>query len=261
MNGAVWISRPRRRAKLLAEELKKLGLRPVIKPALRLLAAKDSKPLKQFAARPQNFDIAIFVSEEAAYRIQNIQKTPPAKNTPLPAFAVGPATLKTVAAIPSFAAQNAPAGDGEALLRLPQLQTKNIKDKKIAVVGGISGEDSNSLSPFLCGELRARGAAVFLIAAYRRLPPSAAETAGMAKIGELAANRTLRAAVAYSGGTAAAMLQMTAPNNAWLKRLPLFVIHPQIAAATKKMGYQNAILAPAEAATMALHIADYLRGK
>ncbi|MBE8158605.1 MAG: uroporphyrinogen-III synthase, partial [Betaproteobacteria bacterium] len=212
--------------------------------------------LKEFAARPQNFDLAIFVSEEAVYRLQ---KLPPAKGAPLPALAVGPATLKTLAKIPGFAAEDAPAGDGEALLKLPQLRAVNIENKKIAVLGGIDGGGLDSLSPQLCRALRNRGAAVFPIAAYRRLPPSASDIAAAAEIAQLVANRTLRAAVAYSGETAAAMLKMVAPNAALIKRLPLFVIHPRIAAAAKKMGYENVRCAPAAAAEMVRQIAQDLQ--
>lgn len=249
---AVWLGRPKRRAAALAEELKKLGIRPEIKPALKILAAKNPRTLKQFAESPNRFDMAIFTGEEAAFRLQ---KLPPPKNAAkVRALAVGPATLRALKKLPGLAPENAPAGDSDSLLAAPQLRAENIRGQKIAVLGGTTGGGLDSLSPYLRAELQKRGALVFPVAAYRRMPPPPAP-----EIAALAANKTLRAAVAYSGETAAAMLAMCAPDNADVKRLPLFVIHPRIAAAAKTMGWQNAFSAPAEPAEMARQIARHLR--
>ncbi|MGI9306415.1 MAG: uroporphyrinogen-III synthase, partial [Gammaproteobacteria bacterium] len=207
-HAVVWVGRPRRRAAALARELRNLELTPLVKPAMRIAAAKDSAARKLFFARPQHFDLAVFVSEEAADRCR--PHLPAAAS--LPALAVGPATFAAIAGIPALAAQPAPAGDSEALLRLPQLQAAKVRGKKIAVVGGVSGGDADSLSPHLCRILQKRGADISAVAVYRRLPPKPdAETARLVSAG------IVRAAVAYSGGTAAAMLAMLAPNEAPLK--------------------------------------------
>lgn len=248
---AVWISRPRRRALPLARALIKHRLTPFLMPAMRIVAVEKSAAVKQFLNRPHDFDLAVFVSEEAARRCHPLLSA--AAKTPLPALAIGAATLTALRMIPALTASDETAGASDSLLRLPCLRAAQIDGKKIAVIGGLSGDNPHSLSPQLCAALTARHARVSPLAMYRRLPPLPHN-----KVTQQPAAGILRAAVAYSGDTAANMLAMTAPDNAWLKNLPLFVTHPQIAAAAQKIGYQTPQLAPAATAAMAARIARQL---
>lgn len=246
---SVWVSRPRRRTLPLARALRRHNLTPIVKPAIRIVAAKQRDSLNQFVARLRFFDLAIFVSEEAAHRCRDI--TPP--NSPLPSLSVGAATFAAVKKNPAFAAIETSADDSDSLLRLSHLQ--NIAEKKIAVVGGISGEDADSLSPKLCRGLQKRGAKISRVAAYRRIPaPPDAE------ISRLVSEKTLRAAIAYSGDTAANMRAMLAPlqRDSFL-RIPLFVIHRNIAAAAQKAGFRDVHIAPPDAEKMASQIAAHLQ--
>lgn len=246
----VWVSRPYRRAFDLVRALRRHGLTPVIKPAMRIIAAKNAH-FKQLLARPQFYDLAVFVSEEAAHRCRNLI----AAKKPLPALAIGETTFAAVEKIAAFAAIRAPAGDSDALLRSPHLRAKTIAGKKIAVVGGMSGNDINSLSPTLCDTLRKRGAEVFCAVAYHRIPAPKDD----AKIAFHCESETLRAAVAYSGDTAANMAAMGGMHHAHILRLPLFVIHRNIAAAAQKTGYSNVHIAAPDADKIAAQIAAHLQ--
>ena len=253
----VWLSRPRRRAILLARALQQHNIQPLLKPAMRIVnivehandKTEDSL-IEQLMHCPQTFDLAIFVSEEAVHRLRQLS---PPKNASLTALSIGAATQQAAATISWLATKETPGGDSEELLKSPWLQPPNIKDKKIAIIGGTNGDDIKTLSPLLCESLQQRGAHIFPIAVYRRLLPPPDKM-----LATLAAAKTIHAAVAYSGDTAANMLQMTAPNNEWLRQLPLFVIHPKIAAAAKKLHYKNPIIAAAAPDKMAKQIADFL---
>ena len=242
----VWISRPRRRAVSLARELRSLNITPVVHPAMRIVEVEDKDALDMFLSRRQHADMAIFVSEEAVRRCRKMTTAA----APLPAFAVGAATSAALSTLPAFNNVGTGEGDSESLLRLSSLQ--EVKGQTIAVVGGVN-EDGGGLSPPLCEALQKRGANVWKVAAYCRLPalPNA-ELITSGNSGELSA------AVAYSGDTAAHMLAMVLPDNDWLLRLPLFVIHPNIAAAAKSMGYHRPIVAPPAADEMAANIARLL---
>ncbi len=247
----VWVSRPYRRAFDLARALRRHDLADIIKPAMRIVAAKN-RHFNQLLSRPRFYDLAIFVSEEAAHRCRNLI----AAEKSLPAMAIGDATFAAVEKIAAFAAVRASAGDGDSLLRSPHLRARQIDGKKIAVVGGVSGDDPHSLSPDLCEELRRRGAEVFCAVAYRRIPAPAND----ADIAALCESGTLRAAVAYSGDTAANMLAMIAPRHRdFFLRSPLFVIHRNIAAAAQKMGFRDVHIAPPDAEKMAAQIAAHLQ--
>lgn len=230
----VWLTRPRRRALPLARDLKRRGLRPLMIPAMRIEGIVRNPALAAFAG--QNADMAIFVSAEAAERCQNISAAPP-----IPAFAVGNATLRALRAIPAFAPRDEAPGDAEALLALPALRAAAAQRLTIAVVGGIDEEDPDTLSPRLCAGLRELGATPLPLPVYRRLPP---------RIGSLPSPPPrMSAAVAYSARTAANMLKMAASDSGWLVALPLFVIHPQIERAARNLGYQDIRLAaPADMA-------------
>ncbi len=256
----IWISRPQKRALPLAKALQQHNLVPHIKPAMCIGNIVTGQSLQTFLQSPQTFDLAIFVSEEAVQRLQKkLRKLPPncffksSDSSPIAALAIGDATKTALSKLPIFDVQNEIGGDSQTILNLPYLNPTAIAGKQIAVFGGES-EKPDSLSPTLCTTLRQRKATVSAIALYRRLPPHADDS-----MEKLAATDMLHAAISYSGDTAAYMLAMTAPNNHWLLQLPLFVIHPHIAAAAKKMGYQNIQLAAADSGEMAASIADYLQ--
>ena len=218
---AIWLTRPVHRARALATELEKRGFRPLIRPAIliREIPAGRQSPI------PQNLHLAIFVSAEAAAR-------QPSPRNPAPALAIGKSAADALPA--NFALAAPPARDSAELAALPILQ--NIAGKNIAVLGGVS-DATPTPSPPLCAELAGRGANVFPISKYRRdpAPPDDGELSRLAESG------VLRAATAFSAETLAAMLRLTAPQNEWLRRLPLFVHHRAVARSAAEMAFSDII--------------------
>ena len=253
----VWVSRPPARAACLIAALEKHHLRGWHYPAFIIADLEKNDALIKFAEAVENYHAIIFITAEAVLRCHHY--LPPQKSSAAQFFPIGGGTRRqmelcgyAVANLADY--DNLPrdaTGDSATLLTLPALQSAAIADKKIAVIGG--SDPHNGPSPPLCAALRARGADVSAIAVYhRRASPPLPTNHDLLLLADSGA---LCAAVAYSSDTAQQMLAITAPDNDWLRHLPLFVIHPNIAAAAKKMGYLHPQLAPPAAADMAAAIA------
>lgn len=268
----VWISRPAARAAGLANELRNLGLAPLVCPALQISELTDLTALSIYYRDIRHFAASIFVSSEAAHRISaglslptgglsspTEDLPPPAGDFPasgasfptlpdgcLPALTLG---ASTAAALPAayrlLTPPSAAVADSRALLRLPFLQSPGA----VAVLGG-ADERGKMPSPLLCRVLARRGAAVSPVPCYVRRPaPKNAELSALGRGGEITA------AVAYSADTLRFMLRMLAPENNWLLHCPLFVIHQNIARTAARLGFRRIIIA--DTADMAQRIADY----
>jgi uroporphyrinogen-III synthase len=256
----VWVTRPPERVQQLAEALKKYHLRSWINSAMRIVDMDEDDSLRWFAVQSARFDMVIFVSAEAVLRCRTHLLPSPTLPMMLP-IGSGTRVAMEKADYPVSLLSDNTIGDSDVLLSSDSLQPEQVREKCIAVLGGISGNDEKSISPPLCEALRQRGAQVTTFAAYRRLPPPSFSAKESATAQEMAATGQLCAAVAYSGDTARHMLVMTAPANDWLRRLPLFVIHSHIVLAAKDMGYFYPVLAPASSEGMAAAISHFVSGK
>lgn len=223
----VWISRPRARATALADALAAANLTPLHCPAMHITAPPSEESLNGYLAEAARFDLSIFVSQEAA---QRVAARLPAEDAPpaLPALAVGSATAATLA--PRYRLLQPPPATGDSS---QLLQAVPPPCKKIAVLGG-TDENNTPPAPPLCAALKARGCAVAEVVCYQR--QAAAPDAELAARGQ---SGGIDAAVAYSGDSLRYMLHMTAPDNGWLCRLPLFVIHSNIADAARALGFSQ----------------------
>jgi len=251
-SAVVWVSRPAHRAAGLVRELTAAGLTPYLQPALNIEEIAVDADGGKLANAP--YDIVVLISAEAARRFAAIRKTPFA------ALSVGGASAKAVRenSLAQLLVEPPAVADSEQLLELPVLQN-DIEGKRVLVVGGETRSAdpdriyaAGGIAPLLCETLTSRGAAVQTLALYRRsmpmLNPNEKE--------ELQKHAPqFKAAVAYSGETAANMLAMLGAETS---QTPLFVIHPNIAAAAEKAGWQNVQLAPSDDAGMAQAIGGYL---
>ena len=245
---AVWVTRPRQNARPLAAALRRLGVGAVAVPALRLAACANTAALAEFWRAPRRYDAAVVLSAEAARRFARAARQK--LDAPV-AVTAGKETARALGGVFARVVCPADVADTPALLCHPLLSGA----AAVAVIGGVrGGGEAGAVSPRLCGELRRRGKQVLPVPLYRRLPPPPDDgrLAAMARAGRL------KAAVAYSAETVAHMKTMTAPDNGWLAALPLFTIHPAIAAKAKERQFANVMTAPAAAAGMARAVADYL---
>ena len=211
---------------------------------MRLTPPSNDDSLSRYLQTAATFAVSVFVSAAAA---EGVAATPPIA-TALPALAMGVATAAALPPCYRLLSPPPPVGDSAAMLRLPPL-TILPTTAKVAVLGG-SDAEGGIPSPLLCHTLTARNLKVTPVVCYQRLPAAAD-----ASLADDIANGGIAAAVAYSGDTLRFMLAMVAPNNNGLRRLPLFVVHDNIAAAARREGFTQISVVRENDAVMATKIA------
>ena len=220
----VWISRPKRRAQPLATALSAGGISSLCHPALQISTIADEAALSEYFSDITRWSVSVFVSAAAA---EIIGKRLPSTAAHLPALAVGSKTAEALPNAYRLLASPLEDGDSQALLRLPVWE----ETTDIAVLGGAAANGAPP-SPLLCNTLARRSYTVLAVACYTRLP--AAFDGTLVARGQAGG---IDAAVAYSTDTLRFMLEMTAPDNDWLRCLPLFVIHDNIKRAALRLGF------------------------
>ena len=229
------VTRPAEQAEKLAREIEARGGSALRFPVLAIFDADDPRPLRDAAARIDGFDLAIFVSPNAARKALAVitEKRPwPAK---VAAAAMGETSARRIAAF-GVARILAPEGgrfDSEALLERPELQAEALRGRRVAIFRGDAGRE-------LLGEtLAARGARVERIPCYRRGRPRI--DAGPLRTA-LAQGAVDALTVTSSEGLDNLVAMVGAADAAALKRVPLFVAHQRIGEAARAMGFARVVV-------------------
>ncbi len=220
----VIVTRPARQAAGLAQQLVALGATPIVIPAIVILPPADRGSLDRAHAALSGYDIAIFVSANAA-------------EYGVPAPHLWPAALLTLAPGPGTAAALVATGivdvripttsfDSEGLLALPEL--RDVAGKRIVIFRGEGGRGK------LGDTLRDRGADVTYVECYRR----AAAATGAAGLGEaLVQARAHALTLTSSEGLDNLCALLDAEDLRRLQQLPAFVPHPRIAEHARSRGF------------------------
>jgi uroporphyrinogen-III synthase len=220
----VIVTRPARQAAGLARQLAALDATPIVVPAIVILPPADRGPLDRAQAALAGYDIAIFVSANAAeYGVPSPQLWPAALLT----LAPGPGTAAALAAT-GIADVRIPATsfDSEGLLALPEL--RDIAGKRVVIFRGEGGRGH------LGDTLRERGAQVTYVECYRRAAPAT----GAAGLGEaLAQARAHALTLTSSEGLDNLCALLDADDLRRLRQLPAFVPHPRIAEHARSHGF------------------------
>ena len=225
----IWISRPPPRAQELADALAARGVRALLAPAMHIADVPGDSTLATYLAAAETFAVSIFISQEAAARTAARLPAGTSLST-LPALAIGAQTAAALHPRYHLLAAAAEVGSSEDLLQSAALRACR---GRIAIVGGTDEADA-APAPQLLTALRERGDEVLPVVCYRRTAAAAdAQLSQRGKSGQV------QAAVAYSSDTLRYMVQMTAPDNDWLKDIPLFVIHANIAATARDFGFRE----------------------
>lgn len=226
------VTRPEKQAKELADLIRAEGGCAFLFPALEILETDDLRPLHQLIGRLEQFDLAIFVSANAANRAMSeiiARRTLP---DTLRFVAIGSGSRK---ALQRFGVKEVicPASrfDSEALLELPQL--RDVAGKRIVIFRGQDGRE-------LLGEtLTKHGARVEYVECYRRAKPDA----DPAPLKRLWADNKLHAITVTSReGLRNLFEMMDETEQELLKKTPLFVPHLRIAEAAREMSFAKVIL-------------------
>ena len=240
----VVITRPAHQAAGLAREIAALGGRPLVFPAIVILPPADEAPLREVQWNLARYDIAIFVSANAAeYGVGDRAAWP----THVLVLAPGPGTAAALAAA-GIADVRIPATtmDSEGLLALPELF--DVAGKRIVIFRGDGGRE------LLRSALEARGAKVVQIECYRRAKPQS----GAAGLIEAWRDKRIDAVTLTSSeGLDNLWAIFDDEGRAYLTGTPAFVPHPAIAEHAIALGLRSVIVTPPADAGLLASLLEY----
>ena len=220
------VTRPAAQAASLAEAIRAAGGHAILFPVIEILDPADIQPLIDVIDRLETCNLAIFISPNAVARamrrITARRTWPPG----LRSAAIGKGGVK---ALQRFGINEVivptRSFDSEGLLALPQLQT--VAGQRVVIFRGDGGRE------LLGDTLTARGAQVEYVECYRRARPHA-DAAPLLKA--WAHDEVHAITVTSSEGLRNLFEMVGEPGLSWLRRTPVFVPHPRIAAAARELG-------------------------
>jgi len=220
------VTRPREQAAQLVRRIEQAGGIPLLFPLLDIAAAQDPGILHEQISRLAQFNLAIFISPNAAqYGIAAIRAAGATLSPALKIATVGQGSAKALREL-GITDIIAPTErfDSEGLLALPELQ--DIAGWHVLIFRGNGGRE------LLGDTLRARGAAVEYAACYRRSKPPQ-DVAVLLDAAPDALTVTSSEALDY-------LWQMLdGPAQAVLCDTPLFVPHARIAELARRQGWRQ----------------------
>lgn len=230
----VVVTRPAEQAGRLAGEIEARGGIAVRFPVLAIFDADDPLPLQAAARNIGDYDVAVFVSPNAAEKALAVITAHRAWPSHVAAAAMGETSARAIARF-GVTRIVTPAGgrfDSEALLQRPEFSAGAIRGRRVAIFRGDGGRE-------LLGEtLEARGAQVERIPCYRRGRPDI-DAAPLRTL--LAQGAVDAVTVTSSEGLRNLVAMIGAEGAAALKAVPLFVAHQRIAEEARRMGFAETI--------------------
>jgi len=227
------ITRPAAQAQALVELIRDQGGFPIAFPAMEILDVADPARLHALIDRMHTFDIAIFVSPNAAAKGMGAVRARAQLPRSLTVLAIGGGTARELTrhGVRSVIVPTQ-RFDSEALLELPELAAA--KDRRIIIFRGEGGR------ALLGDTLAARGAAVEYAECYRRVKPER----DVGPLLEAWQRGKVHAVVATSSEGLRNLHDMLgAAGQRFLHPTPLFVPHPRIASTARELGLSSVVLA------------------
>ncbi|WP_028454083.1 uroporphyrinogen-III synthase [Chitinilyticum litopenaei] len=158
----IWVTRPAGQAAVLSALLQEAGAEVFALPLLEIHPPENAQPLQAALAQLASYDLAIAVSPSAISAV--LAALPAGWPATLPLAVVGPGSLRSAqaAGIHNLVYPET-SFDSEGLLAIPRMNA--VAGQRILLLRGNGGRD------LLPDTLRARGASVEVVQAYRREPP------------------------------------------------------------------------------------------
>lgn len=228
----VIVTRPPAQAAGWVSRLAALGIDAVALPLIGIAPVDDPGPVRDAWRTLAGRALTVFVSPNAVQQFFALRPDGARWPAVTRAGSTGPGTSAALreAGIAGEAlvepAADAPAFDSEALWA--RLSGEDWAGREVLVVRGEGGRD------WLADTLRARGARVDFVAAYRRLPP-VADAAGRALI-EAACVAPAAHLWLFSSSEAIGHLRALAPGADWSDGRAA-ASHPRIAASAREAGF------------------------
>lgn len=245
------ITRPAHQAQPLADLIRAAGGNPILFPVLEILDAADLRPLNALIDRLDEFDLAIFISPNAVNKAMNLIAARRGLPSRLRAVAIGRGSVKELRRF-GISDVIAPTKkfDSEALLELPAL--RDVAGRHVVIFRGDGGRE------LLGDALTARGARVEYAECYRRGKPNL----NAAPLMKAWARNELHAITVTSSEGLRNLFDMIGKlGQTWLKKTPLFVPHPRIAAAARELGLTAVIETEPGDEGLIVRLEQYFGGK
>lgn len=225
----VLITRPAQLNAKLAELVRRAGGEAILFPTLEIAEIADSAPLYAIIDRLEQFDLAVFISPNAVEKgitlIRSKRELPPNMKI----AAVGQGGVNALARQGITRVLATPSGnDSEALLALPEL--RQVAGWRVVIFRGEGGRET------LKEGLVQRGADVAYAECYRRRKPDD-DPASVQALGETGKIGAITVTSVESARNLRDMLGERSWD--WLKRTPLFALHPRIAATARELGWEK----------------------
>jgi uroporphyrinogen-III synthase len=228
MNRRLIVTRPLAQALPWVQALRARGVDAVALPLIGIEPLADPAPLHRAWEGLGQLDWVMFVSANAVE--QFFAARPPGAGWPaaLAAGSPGPGTRSALQAAGVHLIDEPVPGQADSEGLWARVAPRGWAGRRVMVVRGEDGRD------WLAEQLRAAGAEVAFVAAYRRTPPVLAGEAAAVLAAAVAAPG--RHAFAFGSSEAVAHLQRLAPGARWADGLAL-VGHPRIAEAARAAGF------------------------
>jgi len=231
----ILVTRPKKQARELAEQIRAQGWNPILMPTLEIESVSLTDSEKQCMEQIEGFDLVFVTSQNAANVALDLLSEKLAELTANPNWiAIGPATQKTLSKYGLEAEVPKDTADSEHLLQMPQLN--QLRGKRCLILKGIGGRK------MLAENLRSRGALVFEVNLYRRcLPEYSAEN--IQKLIFLSGSYSLQAIVVTSVEALNNLITLLAAHLKWVYPTPLVAASARISMVAKKAGFENIFVA------------------
>ena len=225
------VTRPAHQSESLAAALSAAGAHPIVFPTIEILPPANSQALASAIERLEQFDIAVFISPNAArMAMQSIMARRPWPVT-LMAATIGRGGERELARH-GIGGVIAPAQfDSEGLLAMPAMQA--VAGKRMVIFRGDGGRE------LLAETLSARGASVEYAACYRRALPQNDSAPLLAAWRD---GRIDAVTATSSEGVRNLFTLLGEAGRDALKRTPMFVPHPRIEGVARDAGCQCVVL-------------------
>jgi len=226
------VTRPAHQAQTLTRLISGAGGKPLPFPVIEIRDIEDPAPVRALIDRLHEFNVAIFVSPNAAEKGLALVKARRAWPEKVKAAAVGSGGVKTLQRH-GITDVIAPEGrfDSEALLELPVFAL--VYGKRFVVFRGVGGRE------LISETLTERGAVVEYAECYRRVRPDN-DIAPLLRAWER--NELNAIAVTSSEGLHNFLDMIGAQARALALRTPVFVPHPRIAETASDLGILKVIV-------------------
>ncbi len=251
LNGlGIVLTRPAAQGQRLAERIRAAGGTPIVFPALEIADLQDASQALAKIDRLDEFDMAIFISQNAVDRGLALVRAKHRGRLPPAVAAVGAATARALreAGVDEVIEPRGGA-DSEALLAMPALHA--MAGKRVVIFRGVGGRET------LRDSLLARGAQVDYIECYTRARPRADAAplialwrAGKVQAVNIMSVQTLSNFVEMIGAQGLDLLRST----------PIAVSHERVAAAARAQGCHDVRVTPAGDDGLLSALAGWVKG-